>query len=1018
MTTFLSDIVLAGANDIQFKNTSGTNTGKISSDGDDLVLSNAVGDILFGDGASDVYIGDGTNSVDVLFEVSGSLSAESGATLTIGGAGGALSLLSPTLTTFDTSGTSTFSGPVNFGVNDTGHDIKFFGATSGAYMLWDESEDGLVITHPTDDAGLEIYTVSGSSPTTSQFKVGRDANQYFGVYTEDRTAHLIHRQDETDSGAMYTSSELWGGGSGNDSWTWKHGTNTGGSLATVMTLDKAGQLTITGEIEGGSLDINGNADISGNLTGVDTLTALNLVGTPANAGTHSLKLGRTDNSNYWYVNHAGNDFRLYNEAGSGSHILLGVDSSGNVEANNVGIGTATPDQKLHVVGNTQLSGTLTVGVDDTGHDVKFFGATSGSYMMWDESQNRLRLTDDAYLTLGDGDDIILFHNGSNSYLLNDTGDLYITNRANDKDIIFQSDDGAGGAATYFSLDGSAATHDGSATTGLHTIFPDNSSIGLGTGNDLRLYHQGSYSIIGNNTGDLYIQNNANDKDIILQSDDGSGGTTAYLTLDGGLGYMVAQKGVKHEDFLRLSDSKYLFVGNGNDLRIHHNGSDSYISQEGTGSLIIRTTTNDEDVIFQCDDGSGGTAEYFRLDGGAAIMAVSKEMRFADNVKLKLGNGPDSEFYHDGSNTYIANTTGNLYIDNGANDADIIFKGTDGGADITALTLDMSAAGKAVFNSSISIPDAGLAYFGTGNDLQINHDGSNSYINHVGTGHMYIQNTTDDKDIILRSDDGSGSVTPYLTLDGSAGHLTVQKEMNFANDVKATFGDYARLSIYHNGTDTFFDNTAGDMKFVNYADDKDIIFYSDDGSGGLAIYLTLDGSAGTVEVAKEMNLAVPLATDQQKHVMHYDFQGYATGDGTNYEMANNLSDTNAPFEHNISLGADGTTATTIQNIIRSGGKVMPRACTLTRWTGWAAAAGSATAYVALFKVTPTRNSNTDLSAVLLDEFSYTALGNAKMEDFDETSFTVTAIAAGDILITAMKSQSGAVHYFTSTVEVEF
>ena len=158
--------------------------------------------------------------------------------------------------------------------------------------------------------------------------------------------------------------------------------------------------------------------------------------------------------------------------------------------------------------------------------------------------------------------------------------------------------------------------------------------------------------------------------------------------------------------------------------------------------------------------------------------------------------------------------------------------------------------------------------------------------------------------------------------------------------------------------------------------------------------------------------------EQKHVIHYDFQGYATGDGTNYEMANNLSDTNAPFEHNISLGSDGTTATTVQNIIRSGGKVMPKACTLTRWTGWAAAAGSQTAYVALFKVTPTRNDNTNLSAVLLDEFSYTALGNAKMEDFDETSFTATAIAAGDILITAMKSQSGGIHYFTSTVEVEF
>ena len=92
MTRFLSNIVLEGANDIQFKNTSGANTGKIESDGNNLVLSNAVGDILLGDGASDVYIGDGTNSVDILFEVSGTISAESGAALTLGGGGGTLVL--------------------------------------------------------------------------------------------------------------------------------------------------------------------------------------------------------------------------------------------------------------------------------------------------------------------------------------------------------------------------------------------------------------------------------------------------------------------------------------------------------------------------------------------------------------------------------------------------------------------------------------------------------------------------------------------------------------------------------------------------------------------------------------------------------------------------------------------------------------------------------------------------------------------------------------------------------------
>ena len=36
---------------IQFQNSSGQNTGKIETSGDDLIITNAVGDVLFGDGA-------------------------------------------------------------------------------------------------------------------------------------------------------------------------------------------------------------------------------------------------------------------------------------------------------------------------------------------------------------------------------------------------------------------------------------------------------------------------------------------------------------------------------------------------------------------------------------------------------------------------------------------------------------------------------------------------------------------------------------------------------------------------------------------------------------------------------------------------------------------------------------------------------------------------------------------------------------------------------------------------------
>ena len=54
--------------------------------------------------------------------------------------------------------------------------------------------------------------------------------------------------------------------------------------------------------------------------------------------------------------------------------------------------------------NVTLKGTLTVGKDDTGHDVKFFGATAGSSLLWDESANSLIIT--STVAVGDGNSAI------------------------------------------------------------------------------------------------------------------------------------------------------------------------------------------------------------------------------------------------------------------------------------------------------------------------------------------------------------------------------------------------------------------------------------------------------------------------------------------------------------------------------------------------------------------------------------------------------------------------------------
>ena len=48
---------------------------------------------------------------------------------------------------------------------------------------------------------------------------------------------------------------------------------------------------------------------------------------------------------------------------------------------------------------------------------------------------------------------MLAHNGTNSYISNYTGDLYIEQTTNDGNIYFKCDDGLNGLTEYFRLDG-------------------------------------------------------------------------------------------------------------------------------------------------------------------------------------------------------------------------------------------------------------------------------------------------------------------------------------------------------------------------------------------------------------------------------------------------------------------------------------------------------------------------------------------------------------------------------------
>jgi len=99
--------------------------------------------------------------------------------------------------------------------------------------------------------------------------------------------------------------------------------------------------------------------------------------------------------------------------------------------------------------------------------------------------------------------------------------------------------------------------------------------------------------------------------------------------------------------------------------------------------------------------------------------------------------------------------------------------SDGGSLVTAISIDASDVG------AVRLPnDSQKLMIGANDDLRIQHNGSHSFIQQYGTGDLYIDNNNDDKSIIFRTDDGSGGVTPYLKLDGSATNVITHQQFCF------------------------------------------------------------------------------------------------------------------------------------------------------------------------------------------------------------------------------------------------
>ena len=100
---------------------------------------------------------------------------------------------------------------------------------------------------------------------------------------------------------------------------------------------------------------------------------------------------------------------------------------------------------------------------------------------------------------------------------------------------------------------------------------------------------------------------------------------------------------------------------------------------------------------------GITIDNITIDGTTmTLSSADLTIDVAGAIILDADDSGNVSFKDGGTRYgYIEKSSNNMLIQSTISDGDILFKGSDGGSTITALTLDMSEAGAATFNDNVT-----------------------------------------------------------------------------------------------------------------------------------------------------------------------------------------------------------------------------------------------------------------------------------------------------------------------------
>ena len=212
-------------------------------------------------------------------------------------------------------------------------------------------------------------------------------------------------------------------------------------------------------------------------------------------------------------------------------------------------------------------------------------------------------------------------------------------------------------------------------------FGDNVKAQFGGGDDLQIFYDGTDAFIRNHVGGQIVCR-ANTNFLVQTNASDGGADNAIKALNNAaveLYYDNAKKlettsygaevtgrlnvsNLRIPDYDASSDLGQIRVGNNNDLKVYHDGSNSY-QNNSTGIFLLRTddtrlqnAAGSENLLVAKEGDSvdlyfDGSKKFETLSSG---VLVTGNCLLYDNHAAKFGTSQDLVIYHDATNSYVEN----------------------------------------------------------------------------------------------------------------------------------------------------------------------------------------------------------------------------------------------------------------------------------------------------------------------------------------------------------------------------